>query len=129
AQTSFISSTFWTERIGSAAGLKTLEVMERERSWERITSTGKDIAARWQALALRHGVRIKPFGLPALCGYTFESKNALAYKTLVTQEMLEKGYLAGTATYACLEHTPSIIDGYFGALEPIFELIAECESG
>ncbi|MEY3200845.1 MAG: hypothetical protein RIR70_395, partial [Pseudomonadota bacterium] len=33
AQSSFISSTFWTERIGPAAALKTLEVMERMQSW------------------------------------------------------------------------------------------------
>ena len=30
AQKTFISSTFWTERIGSAAALKTLEIMDRE---------------------------------------------------------------------------------------------------
>ena len=33
AQSTFISSTFWTERIGPTAALKTLEVMEREKSW------------------------------------------------------------------------------------------------
>ena len=38
AQTTFISSTFWTERIGPTAALKALEVIERERSWERITA-------------------------------------------------------------------------------------------
>ena len=43
AQTTFISSTFWTERIGPVAALKTLKVMERIRSWEYITSTGLDI--------------------------------------------------------------------------------------
>ena len=32
-QSSFISSTFWTERIGSVAALETLNVMEREKSW------------------------------------------------------------------------------------------------
>ena len=35
AQSTFISSTFWTERIGPSAALKTLEVMEREKSWEK----------------------------------------------------------------------------------------------
>ena len=39
AQSTFISSTFWTERIGPTAALKTLEVMEREKSWEKITNT------------------------------------------------------------------------------------------
>ena len=43
AQSTFISSTFWTERIGPTAGLKTLEVMKRERSWEIITERGLQI--------------------------------------------------------------------------------------
>ena len=30
ADKSFISSTFWTERIGPTAGIKVLEIMERE---------------------------------------------------------------------------------------------------
>ena len=34
AQKTFISSTFWTERIGPTAALKTLEIMEREKSWK-----------------------------------------------------------------------------------------------
>ena len=37
AQKTFISSTFWTERIGPSAALKTLEVMHRIKSWEIIT--------------------------------------------------------------------------------------------
>jgi glutamate-1-semialdehyde 2,1-aminomutase len=129
AQTSFISSTFWTERIGSVAALKTLEVMERERSWEKITATGHDIVRRWQALAAKHGLRIVCFGLPALASYSFDSPHALSYKTLITQEMLEKGYLASTAAFASLAHTPDVIDGYFVALDPVFALIAECEAG
>ena len=36
AQSTFISSTFWTERIGPSAALKTLEVMDRIKSWEVI---------------------------------------------------------------------------------------------
>ena len=40
AQKTFISSTFWTERIGPTAALKTLEVMRRIKSWEIITEIG-----------------------------------------------------------------------------------------
>jgi glutamate-1-semialdehyde 2,1-aminomutase len=129
AQTTFISSTFWTERIGPTAGLKTLEVMERLQSWNIITETGKQIGARWQALGQRHGLPIQVFGLPALIKFTITSPNALAYKTLITQEMLGKGYLAGNSVYVCTEHTPEIIDAYFEAIEPIFGLIRECEEG
>ena len=129
AQTTFISSTFWTERIGPAAAVKTLEIMERERSWETITATGHDIRARWQALADRHGLGISHWGLPALCGFTINSDNALAYKTLITQEMLAKGYLAGNSVYVCTEHTPQVLDGFFDVLDPVFGVIRECEDG
>lgn len=129
AQSTFISSTFWTERIGPTAALKTLEVMERTQSWETITQTGLNIRQRWQQLADKHGLQIDHWGLPALTGYTFKSDNALAYKTLITQEMLAKGYLAGNSVYVCTEHTPAVLDGYFAELAPIFATIKECEEG
>ena len=129
AQTTFISSTFWTERIGPTAGLKTLEVMERVRSWDQITQTGKDIASAWQSLADKYQIPMRVFGMPALIKFAFESPNALAYKTLVTQEMLGKGYLAGNSVYVCTEHTPDIVKGYFEALDPVFALVKECEQG
>jgi len=129
AQSTFISSTFWTERIGPTAALKTLEVMERERSWEKVTATGRELRQRLQALADKYGLAIKHWGIPALTGYTFNSKNALAYKTLITQEMLAKGYLAGNSVYVSTEHTPQILDRFFEALDPIFSLVMECEHG
>ncbi len=129
AQSTFISSTFWTERIGPAAALKTLEVMEREKSWETITKTGLKIRQGWQDLADKYGLTISHWGLPALTGFTFQSDHALAYKTLITQEMLAKGYLASNCVYASTEHTPEVVDGFFQALDPIFALIRECEDG
>jgi glutamate-1-semialdehyde 2,1-aminomutase len=129
AQSTFISSTFWTERIGPTAALKTLEVMERVKSWDTITQTGLSIRQGWQQLADKHGLKIDHWGLPALTGFTFKSPNALAYKTLITQEMLAKGYLAGTSVYVCTEHTPAVVSGFFDALDPVFSLIKECEDG
>jgi glutamate-1-semialdehyde 2,1-aminomutase len=129
AQSSFISSTFWTERIGPTAALKTLEVMEGYRSWETITKIGLDIRQRWQALADKHGIGIEHWGIPALAGFTIKSENALAYKTLITQEMLAEGYLAGNSVYVCVEHSADVLDAFFGALDPVFGLISECEYG
>jgi glutamate-1-semialdehyde 2,1-aminomutase len=129
AQTTFISSTFWTERIGPTAALKTLEVMERVRSWERITHAGMNIRDQWKLLAEKYELSITTWGLPALGGFTFQSNRALEYKTLITQEMLPKGYLASNAVYVCTEHTQEIVDNYFEALDPIFGLVKECEEG
>ena len=129
AQSTFISSTFWTERIGPTAALKTLEVMERERSWERVTATGMELRQQWQTLAERHGLVITHNGLPALTGFAFQSPWAMEYKTLITQEMLKKGYLAATSCYLALPHTPEVIEPYLEALDGVFGLIAECEAG
>lgn len=129
AQNTFISSTFWTERVGPTAALKTLEVMERERSWEKITQTGLKITERWQQLAGKYELDISTWGLPALTGFSFKSHNALAYKTLISQEMLAKGYLAGNSVYVCTEHTEDVVNKYFEHLDPVFLLVKECEEG
>ena len=129
AQSTFISSTFWTERIGPTAALKTLEIMGRIKSWDMITQTGLQVRRRWQELADKHKLKINHWGLPSLAGFTIESQDALAYKTLITQEMLGKGYLASNSVYACAMHTIDVIDGYFDSLDSVFGLITECEDG
>jgi glutamate-1-semialdehyde 2,1-aminomutase len=129
AQTTFISSTFWTERIGPTAALATLKVMERIKSWDQITRTGLDIRQGWQQLADKHSIKIDHWGMPALTGFTFQSPNALAYKTLVTQEMMVKGYLASNSVYACIDHTPEVVTEFLANLDPIFAMINECEEG
>ena len=129
AEKSFISSTFWTERIGSSAALATLKAMDKEKSWEKITSMGEEINKEWIKLSQEYELHITISGLAALTTFTFKSKNALAYKTLITQEMLKKGYLAATAVYVCTAHTPEIIKTYLENLKPLFQTIKECEEG
>ncbi len=129
AQDTFISSTFWTERIGPSAALKTLEVMEREKSWEKITETGKQIGKRWQDLANKYDLPIEISGLPSLVNFNIPVDNWLKYKTLITQEMLKNGFLSSNAVYVCIDHKIEIIDEYFVNLSPIFSKIRDCESG
>jgi len=128
AQKTFISSTFWTERIGPTAALATLRVMKREKSWEKITQTGIKMQNGWLNLAQSNNLDITVFGIPAMTNYSFNSKHALEYKTLITQEMLKKGFLASTNFYACTEHTNEHLDLYLTALNEIYEIIGKCES-
>jgi beta-alanine--pyruvate transaminase len=58
AQSSFISSTFWTERIGPSAALKTLEVMERDKSWDKVTNIGRKIRERLHKLSHKYQLKI-----------------------------------------------------------------------
>lgn len=128
AQSTFISSTFWTERIGPTAALATLMVMEREQSWNKITVTGKMMQKGWLSLAKKNDLDITVSGIPAMTSYSFNSRNALEYKTLITQEMLKKGFLASTIFYACTEHTDEHLSNYFNELDEIYKTIEKCES-
>ncbi len=127
AQKTFISSTFWTERIGPTAALKTLEVMEKVKSWEIITEKGKKMQKGWQELADAHNLSISISGIPALSTYSFSSTNALMYKTYLTQEMLKKGFLASTNFYACIMHNDEYFKMYFDSLNDVYRTIKDCE--
>lgn len=129
AQKTFISSTFWTERIGPTAALAALKVMEEIKSWEIITKIGNKVRNGCQELANSYGLKINLAGIPALSTYSFESADAIKYKTLITQEMLKKGFLASTNFYACTEHTDQYIQSYFNGLDDIYRMISNCEKG
>jgi len=129
AQSTFISSTFWTERIGPTAALKTLEVMEETKSWEYITNQGKKIRNGWKNLAKEYHLDLDYWGLDALTGFTILSENSLKYKTYITQEMLKNKFLASNSVYVSTAHTSEIVENYFELLALIFKEISECEDG
>ena len=129
AQNTFISSTFWTERIGPTAALKTLEVMEELKSWVTITEQGTKMQKGWSDLAKKHEIDISLNGIPSLSTYSFNSEQGTEYKTFVTQEMLKKGFLASTSFYACIAHTDDKIAAYFDALDDVYHTISQCEKG
>ena len=129
AQKSFISSTFWTERIGPTAALATLKEMEKIKSWEIITAIGEKIRKGWLEVAAYNNIKINIAGIPAISSYSFESLKALEYKTFVTQQMLSKGFLASTNFYASTAHDDANIALYLEALNDVYKVISRCESG
>ena len=80
----FISSTFWTDRIGSVAALKTLEIMEKTKSWKIISNLGQKIRNKWLKIAKKNEVDIKIKGLLPLPRFEFK-KNHNYKKTYLTQ--------------------------------------------
>jgi len=129
AQKTFISSTFWTERIGPMAALKTLEIMEREKSWAIITKIGNHVKDRWILLAKKYNLKIEVGGLPALINFSIKSNNWMKYKTFITQEMLKHNILATNTIYVCTHHNIDIINLYFEHLDKIFLKLGEFEDG
>ena len=127
-QDTFVSSTFWTERIGPTAAIKTLKVMKQLKSWETISKTGKDIKKVWHRLSDKYNLQMNISGIAAIPKFSFISKNNLAYKTLITQEMLKKGYLSSNSVYTCINHSKKILDKYEFNIDKIFKIIEECEN-
>ena len=127
AQKTFISSTFWTERIGPVAALKTLETMEKTSSWEIITQNGNIMRKGWNELAKKYDLEIVISGIPSLSNFRFNSENNQAYMTFITQEMMKYGYLSSGRFYPCIKHNEKNISKYLEFLEIILEKIKKCE--
>ena len=124
AQSTFISSTFWTERIGPSAALAAIEAMREEDAPSRVHEIGAGVQDRWIDLAREDDMAITVGGLPALANFQIRHLDPLLVKTFVTAKMLERDYLAGVNLYASVAHTPQILDDYFIALEPVFTELA-----
>ena len=103
--------------------------MKKLKSWKKIDENGKKIIKKWLELSKKYNLKIEISGLPALCSFSFNHKNSQKYKTLITQEMLKKGFLASNAVYSCTAHTNYILEKYFWELEKVFKLIVKCEDG
>ena len=121
----FISSTFWTERIGSAAALASLKEMRRIKSWEKINKIGKYIKNKIKKIAIKYNIEMVFSGYNALIKFNFKKKNNLICKTFITQEMLKKNILATNAIYVCTEHKKKYIDKYLFNLDKIFKIISK----
>lgn len=123
AQETFISSTNWTERVGPVAAIATIKKMQRVNAHKRIDATGKLIGEGWVSLAREHNLKIKLEGPNALITFNFDYPNAQELRTLFTQEMLKRGYLATTTVYVSFAHTKDDIKKYMKSVDDVFKLI------
>lgn len=124
AQHSFISSTYWTERIGPVAALATIKKIKENKIYDHLIEAGKAIQKGWKESSEKHNIDINIFGIPPLSHFSFNHKKHLALKTLFTQEMLKKGFLATTAFYASYAHKQEYIDRYLRVLDDVFLYIS-----
>ena len=129
AQSTFISSTFWTERIGPTAALKTLEIMQRDKTWLDISKKGDLLREIWKKLAKKFNLDIKIGGIKPIPFFSINSTHFLKYKTFITQEMLKNDFLASNIVFTSTAHKSDIFNKYEKLLEGIFEQIAEYEDG
>jgi glutamate-1-semialdehyde 2,1-aminomutase len=124
AQDTFISSTYWTERIGPAAALATIRKYEEHQVANHLMKTGKAVQEIWERAAGTAGLRIEVGGIYPLSHFSFLTDQSLVAQTLFTQIMLGKGFLAGKSFYASFAHTPAHLASYETAVTDAFGQIA-----
>jgi glutamate-1-semialdehyde aminotransferase len=124
AQDSFISSTYWTEKIGPVAALATIRKHRELNVPRHLAQVGEMMRDGWRCAAEKAGISVNVTGVPALTYFSFDCPNAQAVRTLFTQMMLERGYLATNAFYATYAHKPSHMEKYAAAVEEVFAALA-----
>jgi glutamate-1-semialdehyde aminotransferase len=125
AQSTFISSTNWTERIGTVAALATIRKFRRERVAEHLKTIGTLTFDGWKRAADKTGLSLRTGGLPSLTHFRFDHHDEPTLTTLFTQEMLERGYLAYNQFKPSFAHQPAHVAEYIKAVDAAFTMIAE----
>jgi len=123
AQDSFITSTNWTERIGPAAALATIDKFCHVNASEHLVALGQKVKAGWLAIAKECGLEIEISGIDPMAHMTFKADNNRA-RAYYTQEMLKRGFLAGNLFYAMYAHTFEQVDRYLEETLPVWKKIA-----
>lgn len=124
AQDTFISSTAWTERVGPAAALATVQKHREANVGDHLIRIGEQVIRSWTAAAENAGLEIEISGIPPLAHFNFKVAEPQKVRTLFTQLMLDRGYLAKDAFYAMYAHTDAHVVGFRTACTEAFETIA-----
>ena len=121
ANHSFISSTYWTDRVGPAAALATLKEMKEKDVSLCIQKTGGRTRSILSLTAEKHDLPIiEDKGFACFVRLTFQNEKANVMRTLFTQLMLDEGFLAGSAFYPTLAHTDELVQKYSIAVDKVF---------
>ena len=127
AEDSFISSTFWTERVGYVAGNTTIEIMENSKPWKNLIKMGNLYKDGCLNLAKKHNINLQVTGIDTINYLNFEKNKNQIYKTFITQEMLEKKILSSNLIYLNTYHKKNHMNLFLKNLDKIFKNIKKNE--
>lgn len=124
-QRTFVSSAYWTERVGPAAAVATIRKHRALDVGRTLTEIGRQVQEGWAEAARAAGLEIRVSGIPPLATFAFEHPDGPALTTLFIQDLLDRGFLASDRLYAVLSHEGAPLDAYLAAVRESFEHIAE----
>lgn len=125
AQTSFISSTYWTERVGPTAAIATINKMLDNNVPQHLTKIGKLIDNGLNSVLKENNIDSVVLPPYPLVTFTLNYENALEIKTLFTQEMLKRSILATQSVYVSYSHNEDHVNNYISNVSEVFEIISD----
>lgn len=119
AKNSFISSTFWSDRIGPAAALKTLEIMKKERSWLKLKNLSNFFKKNFRSILDKHSITGEIIGTGSLLKFKIKKLDDNSLKKIFATEMLKERILASNVIYLSTAHTKTLLNKYLIAIEKV----------
>jgi glutamate-1-semialdehyde aminotransferase len=124
AQTTFISSTNWTDRVGPTAALSTLRKYLRLKVEQKLITAGNAVKDIWQEASLVSGVEVKISGLPTLAAFSASRADQSEFNTKFTIEMLKLGFLGFRQFKPSLAHDQECLTAYSVAAHKVFQKLS-----
>lgn len=121
----FLSSAFWTERLGPACAVAFLKKHKKLNVGKVLIKKGKLIKKIWHDAAKKANIEILVSGIDPLPTFKLAVKDWPATLTFFIQEMLKKGFLATDKCYANYMHTKTLLKKYEKSCQEVFCLIKE----
>ena len=123
AQTTFISSTNWTERIGPTAAIATINKYIKKDVATHIIDIGKKTQDIWQEKSDKYHLDLKVTGIPTLGAMAFPGKDSQVLNTFFVIEMLKLGFLGFRQFKPSYAHSNKDLKLYSNAVDLVFEKI------
>ena len=124
AQNTFISSTYWTDRIGPSAALATLKKHKEFKVGEHLVKIGSLVQQGWKDIGKKFGLKIEITGISPLSHWEITDPDSQLIHTAVVKEMLKKGFLTSKVFYPTYAHNISDVDKYLNALGEVFKKLS-----
>ena len=121
----FVSSTYWSERVGPVAALATLNKMKKIKSWVQIRSKGKYIRNKLLKIANKNNIKLELNHSISIINFKIIGKyEHVIYRNFISQEMLKKNIMFTDTIYVSVAHTKKIINKVFDSLNEVFNKIS-----
>ena len=120
----FVSSVFWTEKVGPASALAFIKKHKKLKLGKKLVKTGKNIKKIWFEAAKKNNLAIKISGIDPLASFKILCPNWPEVLTYFIQEMLKYKILCTNQCYANYKHNKQSLKIYEDACFKVFYKIS-----